>query len=150
MVCYSTVKRRQWGFTLIEMLIVITIIAILAMLVVPRLLAAKRHAKEVQLAGNLKQIRDSIERFEATTGAWPPSLVDIVAASGVAISADLDGAGGYVDRAAYDGPYIIAINGVLPLDPFTEATDWNYDNTTGAVHSSSTLSGLDGSHYNTW
>ncbi len=147
---YSMIRRKQWGFTLIEMLIVITVIAILAMLVVPRMLAAKRHAKEVQLAGNLKQVRDAIERFEATTGAWPPSLTDIVAASGAAVSADLDGSGGYVDRTAYDGPYIIAINGGLPLDPFTEVTDWNYDNVTGAVHSSSTLSGLDGSDYNTW
>jgi prepilin-type N-terminal cleavage/methylation domain-containing protein len=150
MLTYLTASRRRAGFTLIEMLIVICVIAILAMLVIPRMLAARRHAKEVQLAGNLKQLRDAIERFEATTGAWPPALTDIIAASGAAISADMDGAGGAVDRTAYDGPYLIAIGGGLPADPFTEAADWNYDNASGDIHSSSTLSALDGSDYDTW
>ncbi len=150
MVSYLRAKPSLRGFTLIEMLIVICVIAILAMLVIPRLTAARRHAKEVQLAGNLKQLRDAIERFEATTGAWPPALTDIIAPSGAAISADLDGSGGGVDRTAYDGPYIIAVNGGLPTDPFTEAVDWNFSNSTGDIHSSSTLRALDGTNYNTW
>ena len=150
MVRYLTAKPKLRGFTLIEMLIVICVIAILAMLVIPRLTAARRHAKEVQLAGNLKQLRDAIERFEATTGAWPPALTDIIAPSGAAVSADLDGAGGGVDRTAYDGPYIIAINGGLPLDPFTEAVNWNFNNATGDIHSSSPLRALDGTNYSTW
>jgi prepilin-type N-terminal cleavage/methylation domain-containing protein len=147
---YLSARHRRGGFTLIEMLIVILIIAILAMLVMPRMLAARRHAKEVQLAGNLKQLRDSIERFEATTGAWPPALMDIIAASGAAVSADMDGAGGGVDRTAYDGPYLIAIGSGLPADPFTELSDWDYDNASGDIHSSSTLRALDGSNYDTW
>lgn len=150
MFSHVTARRRRGGFTLIEVMIVILIIAILAMLVLPRMLAARRHAKEVQLAGNLKQVRDAIERFEATIGAWPPALTDIIAPSGAAISADTDGAGGFVDRSAYDGPYIIAISGGLPLDPFTQAADWNYNNATGDIHSSSTLNALDGSPYSTW
>ncbi len=143
-------KRRRQGFTLIEMLIVIVVIAILATLVIPRLMGAARKAKETQLRGNLKQIRDAIERFEANMAAWPPALTDIMAADGSAISADFDGNGGSVDRAAYDGPYLVTGDGNLPKDPFTGAADWTYDNTTGAVHSSTTLTALDGSRYADW
>jgi type II secretory pathway pseudopilin PulG len=136
---------------MIEMLIVILVISIIAMLVVPRLLGARRRAKEAQLLADLKQLRDSIERFEATTGAWPPDIHDVTAANPSAISADFDGRGGYVDRSAYDGPYLV-VNGDpwLPLDPFTQQDDWNYDNTTGAVHSKSDLNALNGTPYNTW
>ena len=143
-------NRRRLGFTLVEVLIVITVIAILAMLVVPRLMGAHRRAKEAQLRGNLKQLRDSIERFEATSAAWPPSLSDVMAVDGDAISGNFDGRGGWVDRSAYDGPYIQTGDGNLPNDPFTQAADWNYNNATGDVHSSSDLSSIDGSDYNTW
>jgi prepilin-type N-terminal cleavage/methylation domain-containing protein len=144
------IGRRRCGFTLIEVLIVITVIAILAMLVIPRAMGARRKANETQLRGNLKQIRDGIERFEATTAAWPPALTDVMAANGADISADFDGRGGSVDRNAYDGPYLLVPGGSLPRDPFTGAADWNYDNATGDVHSSSTLTSLSGSAYSTW
>jgi len=143
-------SRRTRGFTLIEVLIVIVVIAILSMIIIPRAMAARRTAREAQLRGNLKQIRDAIERFEGTTAAWPPSVDDVMASSGDAISADFDGAGGFVDRIAYDGPFIMTGDGQLPRDPFTGIANWNYDNTTGAVHSRSTLTARDGSAYNTW
>lgn len=139
--------HRNRGFTLLEVLIVITVIAILSMLVIPRAMAARRTAKEAQLRGNLKQLRDAIERFEGTTAAWPPALTDIMAANGAAISSDM---GGLLDRAAYDGPYILTGDGQLPQDPFTGAAVWAYDDATGALHSSSPLAALDGSKYNTW
>ena len=141
--------RLRRGFTLIELLIVITIIAILAMAVVPRVMAARRRAKEAQLRGNLKQLRDSIERFEANMGAWPPALSDIMAADGSAISADKDAYGVGVDRSGYDGSYLESSQ--LPKDPFTGERDWDYDPFTGDVHSRSTLTALDKkTTYNTW
>lgn len=142
--------RRRLGFTLIEMLIVIVVIAILSMLIIPRAMAARRTAKEAQLRGNLKQIRDAIERFEGTTAAWPPALTDVMAANGAAVSGDFDGRGGSVDRSAYDGPYMVTGDGQLPVDPFTGASDWHYDSATGALHSSSTLTGRDGTSYSNW
>jgi prepilin-type N-terminal cleavage/methylation domain-containing protein len=143
-------RQRRLGFTLVEVLIVITIIAILAMLVIPRAMAARRTANEAQLRGNLKQLRDAIERFEATTAAWPPSIEDVMATDADAISADMDGRGGWVDRTMYDGPYILTGDGTLPKDPFTTEANWTYDNSTGDIHSSSDLAALDGSAYSTW
>lgn len=132
------------------MLIVIVVIAILAVIVIPRVLAATRRSKEASLSANLKQMRDGIERFEANTAAWPPSLADLMAADGSAISGDVDGRGMSVDRSAYDGPYLRTGDDNLPNDPFTAAADWNYNNSTGEIHSSSTLTALDGSAYATW
>jgi general secretion pathway protein G len=135
---------------LIEVLIVIVVIATLAVLVIPQMLGAQRKAKEAQLSGDLKALRDAIERFESSTGAWPPALTDIVAANSAAISADADGRGGHVDRHAYDGPYLVIVNGGLPVDPFTELADWNYDNTSGDVHSRAVLTAVNGTAYSTW
>jgi len=144
----SSADKR--GFTLIEVLIVITVLAILAVIVIPGVGAATRKSRETSLLGNLKHLRDAIERFEANTAAWPPSLSDVMAASGSAISADADGRGMSVDRLAYDGPYLRTADDSLPGDPFTEVADWNYDNSTGEVHSSSTLTALDGTAYSAW
>lgn len=150
MVRFRKPRPTSRGFTLIEMLCVIIVIAALAIMVIPRMLGAQRKAKEAQLAGNLKQLRDAVERFESTTGAWPPALVDVIAANGTAVSGDFDGRGGHVDRSAYDGPYLVAVGGTLPIDPFTIATDWTYDNVTGAVHSRSAMNGLNGVAYSLW
>jgi prepilin-type N-terminal cleavage/methylation domain-containing protein len=143
-------SHRRCGFTLLEVLIVITVIAILSMLVIPRAMAARRSAKEAQLRGNLIELRECIELFEATTAAWPPQLADVMATSGAGISANFDGRGGMVDRMAYGGPYLVTGSGQLPKDPFTGAADWTYDNATGDVHSSSDLDSLSSEPYNTW
>ena len=145
------VKRNTKGFTLIEMLIVIVVIAILALIVIPRLLQAGRRAKESALRGDLQQLRNGIQHFEADTGAWPPALTDLMVANGAAISADTDGAGTTVDRVGYHGPYMRTGGGGLPLDPFTAAADWTYDSSTGEVHSASTMTSLDGATtYDSW
>jgi type II secretion system protein G len=145
----SRMRRLHKGFTLIEMLIVIVVIAILAVIVIPRLMGATRKAKEATLKADLKQIRDAIESFEANTAAYPPTLADLVAANGAAISADSDGRGMSIDRDAYTGPYVVSPGGI-PVDPFTGDVDWTYDNATGVVHSSSTLTASDGTAYNGW
>jgi prepilin-type N-terminal cleavage/methylation domain-containing protein len=141
---------RRRGFTLIEVLIVITILAILALIIIPRMGAASRRGREASLRADLKQIRDAVERFEASTAAWPPALTDIMAADGSSISGDTDGRGMSVDRSGYDGPYLRTGDSLMPLDPFTGARDWTYSSATGEVHSSSTLTALDGAAYSTW
>ena len=149
MMC-KLVDRKSKGFTLIEMLIVIVVIAILALIVIPRLLSAGRRAKESALRGDLQQLRNAIQHFEADCGAWPPALTDLMVANGAAISAAVDGNGITVDRTGYKGPYLRTGHGNLPNDPFTGAADWVYDNSLGDVHSNSALVALDGTNYNTW
>lgn len=141
---------KKQGFTLIEVLIVIVVIATLATIVIPRIMAATRRAKEATLRANLKQLRDGIERFEANCAGWPPALTDLLAPNGAGISADADGRGISVDRTAYEGPYLVSPDGNPPKDVFTGAADWNYNNATGEIHGSSTLTAIDGTAYSTW
>src|SRR3989304_2227488 len=74
------VKKNSRGFTLIEMLIVIVVISILAMIVIPRLLGAGRKAKESALRGDLQQLRNAIQQFEADCGDYPAALGDLMPA----------------------------------------------------------------------
>lgn len=141
------VSRKHKGFTLIEMLIVIVVIAILALIVIPRLLGAGRKAKEATLRGDLHQLRNAIQQFEADMGDYPASLDQLVATT----APTGQGGGGLdLDPEGYQGPYLRTPDGELPVDPFTGDNDWDYTPTTGEVHSSSTLTALDGTAYSAW
>ena len=144
-----TMAPKRTGFTLIEMLIVIVVIAILALIVIPRLLGAGRKAKEAALRGDLHQLRNAIEQFEADMGDHPVALDQLVAAKDNAPSGS--GGGGLpLDGSAYRGPYLRNPDGDLPKDPFTNAANWDYTPATGEVHSSSALIALDGTAYSSW
>lgn len=64
-------NRRRRGFTLIELTIVVTIIAILAALLVPTILNQVEKARRSREIGSLKTIASAILRFHQETGEWP-------------------------------------------------------------------------------
>ena len=141
------IKRNSRGFTLIEMLIVIVVIAILALIVIPRLLGAGRKAKESALRGDLQQLRNAIQQFEADCGDYPSAISQLMTAP----SAGATGGGGIaLDVGAWKGPYLRTADNNLPKDPFTGTADWTYVAATGDVHSASTLTALDSTAYSTW
>jgi len=140
-------RKGNRGFTLIEMLIVIVVIAILALIVIPRLLGAGRKAKEAALKGDLHQLRNAVQQFEADLGDYPASLDQLVATTA---PTGTGGSGIDLDSAGYQGPYLRTPDGNLPVDPFTTAADWTYTATTGEVHSASTLTALDSTAYSAW
>jgi type II secretion system protein G len=64
------------GFTLIEMLVVITIIGILASIAVPNYMKAKNKAKEAECKSNLHVIQTALERYATDhDGNYPPYLI---------------------------------------------------------------------------
>jgi type II secretion system protein G len=130
-------KPKCRGFTLIEMLIVITIIAILALIIIPRLLITTQQSKEAVMADSLKQLRDSVQRFQADTGVYPTVLHDLVVTNPTQLATQ------NIMPGMWNGAYLNAQGGIpgdgLPLNPFISRTitddtqHWKYDNTDGWV-----------------
>lgn len=66
------------GFTLVELLVVMAIIALLLALAAPRYFKSISRAEEAVLKENLTLLRDSIDKYYADTGKYPPDLEELV------------------------------------------------------------------------
>jgi general secretion pathway protein G len=130
------VQSQESGFTLMELIIVMTIIGILSALAVPRFTSALRLAREAVLKVDLHVMRTAIDSYTMDKQKAPQSLDDLI----------------------QDG-YLRSI----PEDPMTKSTTtWNTD--TGDayasvdqtepgisdVHSGSQDTGADGRPYSEW
>jgi len=120
------------GFTLIELIVVLTVLALLLTIAVPRYFAHIEHAKEATLKQDLSVMRDAIDKFHGDKGRYPDQLEELVSAR-----------------------YIRTI----PVDPITEsATTWRVIAPTdteakGSVYdikSGAEGNGVDGTPFGEW
>lgn len=70
--------RYGKGFTLIEMLIVMAMIALLLTIALPRYFGSLDRSKDIALQENLKVLRVSLDRFYADKGRFPEHLDELV------------------------------------------------------------------------
>jgi type II secretion system protein G len=71
---------RRRGFTLIELIVVMAIVALLAAIAAPRYLRSLDIAHERALQSNLATMRDAIDQFAADRGRYPATLQELVQA----------------------------------------------------------------------
>jgi general secretion pathway protein G len=69
------------GFTLVQMLVVVTIVGVLSSITVPSYRAYVERARNTQAVGDIGDIEIAINRFATTTGNLPPDLAAIGAAA---------------------------------------------------------------------
>jgi prepilin-type N-terminal cleavage/methylation domain-containing protein len=108
--------RRHAGFTLIEVLIVVVIMAILAATVIPKMSTSNNDAKEALLRHHLRVLRGQIELYKVHHNGNPPGnfatqLVNATDASGNLSST------GQPDAAHPYGPYLKTI----PVQPISNS-----------------------------
>ena len=69
--------RRRRGFTLIELMVVLSIVALLLTIALPRYLSSVDRAREATLKQSLAVVRDAIDKFHADQGRYPNDLGEL-------------------------------------------------------------------------
>lgn len=157
------IDRNRKGFTLVEMLVTMTIISILAGAAIPLARITVKRQKEIELQRSLRLIRQAIdehkrladeEKFEIDRNSegYPPDLETLV--EGVEITEEKDGR--EVTR-------VVKFLRRIPRDPMTESYDWGlrsyqdkYDSISWGgenvydVYTRSLATALDGTRYENW
>jgi general secretion pathway protein G len=70
----NTVTGRRDGFTIIELMVVLAVLALLVSVVTPRFIRHVEKARESVLRQNLFVLRDAIDKYSADNGRYPASL----------------------------------------------------------------------------
>jgi prepilin-type N-terminal cleavage/methylation domain-containing protein len=85
--------RKNKGFSLIELLIVVAIILIIAAIAIPNLLRSRIAANEASAVGSLRSLNTVSVTYSSTYGGFPPTLASLGPAAGggapTAANADL-------------------------------------------------------------
>jgi general secretion pathway protein G len=71
-------RERAAGFTLIELMVVLAIIALLLSIVAPHFAGRVTRAEETVLRENLLLMRDALDKHYADAGRYPERLEDLV------------------------------------------------------------------------
>ena len=124
------------GFTMIELLIVMTLVVILASIGMVQYRNSVTRAEEAALKENLFRLRDAMDQFYADKNKWPADLAELVSE-------------GYIREVPKDPMTKSADTWqteAADADPANPSSSGGIDN----VRSGSDRTGLDGTRYSEW
>src|SRR5580692_5491533 len=101
-----TPQPARRAFTLVELLVVISIIAVLAALILPLAGSVNRVKKEDAAQAELQTLESALENYKAKYGTYPPSSGNLVVTN--ALYYELTG-------VTNDGTYYRPLDGSLPI-----------------------------------
>jgi type II secretion system protein G len=78
---FSKTIKKEGGFTLLELLIVIVIIGILALLIIPNITSAPKKARDTKRKTDITTIRKGLEEYFVDNNVYPNALTDLQAGS---------------------------------------------------------------------
>ncbi|MEQ1601798.1 MAG: prepilin-type N-terminal cleavage/methylation domain-containing protein [Methylophilaceae bacterium] len=123
-------QKKSYGFTFVELMIVMAMLALLLSIALPRYFAGLQRAKEAVLREDLATMRDAISHYREDKGSYPPTLNLLI-----------------------EQKYLRAI----PIDPITDkANSWmltqppDLSSNVYDVHSGAPGTATDGSRYSEW
>lgn len=119
-------REHERGFTLIEMMIVVAIIAILVAILVPNFMRARAQAQTAACEANLKEIATALELYQTDHQTYP----DVASLTNV------------TSTEPNIGPYLRQ----TPIDPVAPAGNYQYDVANGGTGSASYTIVCPGSH----
>ena len=139
-------NRTKTGFTIVELLTVMSIIIILISLLLPSLNAVKRYSKEVVQKGRFRNIDSGLEMFQSDNGEYPDSSAQDLdgdfycgAMKLGEVMAGQDGLGYHPDSRltanGLDATGTIDYYPPIPTPPFTPAYIVNLRSRTEYLHS---------------
>lgn len=155
-------RGRQAGVSLVELVSVTAIIIVLASITLPVANTMVKRQKELELRRALREIREAIDRFQATAEKNQQIQLELI---NTAVNEEF-----YPEdlKWLYEGVYIDAVTKIkflrrLPRDPMTGTTEWGTRSsrdppdalfTDGTnifdVHTTSDKVALDGTKYRDW
>lgn len=112
----ATPRRRRAGFTLVEMLLVLVILAVLAAIVIPKFSGRTQQAKETAAKTQISGFETALDAYEVDTGSYPSG------ANGLNALVDPPN-----NVQNWKGPYLKKV----PVDPWNNPYIYTYP---GKVH----------------